>query len=156
MNAVRQYILSVIVGGMICGIVHNLSEKLTTSQSAIRTLANTIFLIILISPITGFNIPEIFEYSDSFANEAGQYVSEGEAAANYAAGQIIKERSQSYILDKAATLNVAIDVEVILNDKQLEPQAVILTGSVSPYVKQQLEYFIKSQLGISGEYLQWK
>ena len=156
MIEIRQYILSVIVGGIVCGIIHHITERITTSQFEIRLLANTVMLIILIAPITEIKIPDLAEYSSSFAVDAEQYISEGKAAADQATSKIIKEQTQAYILDKAESLNAAVSVEVLLDDKQLKPKIVTITESVSPYTKQQLEYFIKSELGISGENLQWK
>ena len=67
--------------------------------------------------------------------------------------RIIIARTQTYIMDKAASFGVTVDVEVVLNE--YTPQSVILKGSVSPGAKAQLTAWITENLGIPKEAQQW-
>ena len=70
--------------------------------------------------------------------------------------QFIKERTQSYILDKAQSLNAVLDVEVTLSDDEIPvPVKVCITGKVSPYARGRLENLIIEDLGIEKENQIW-
>lgn len=68
---------------------------------------------------------------------------------------IIKVEAEAYILDKAAAMNVSLEVSVTVEGDPPVPAAAQLSGEVSPYAKQQLEKILWEDLGISKEYLEW-
>ena len=63
--------------------------------------------------------------------------------------EIIKQRTQAYILDKAQALNTVLEVEVTLSDDDIPvPLKVRLKGKISPYAKGRLQATIAEDLGI--------
>ena len=69
---------------------------------------------------------------------------------------IIKEETEAYILDKAASLGVTLSVEVMVEDGNVPRlSGVQLSGQVSPYARQQLSTWISNDLGISKENQKW-
>ena len=73
-----------------------------------------------------------------------------------AAGEIIKARTQAYILDKARSLDVALTVEVFLDDATIPaPCGVRIEGAISPYAKKVLSQMMKDDLGIPPEEQIW-
>ena len=57
-------------------------------------------------------------------------------AAVNAVGSIIKQRTESYILDKADAMGIEIIVQVSLDqENQRYPQCVCIQGTVSPFAK---------------------
>ena len=69
---------------------------------------------------------------------------------------IIKGETEAYILDKAASLGVELEVDVLLEDMYpMAPKTVRLSGSVSPYVRNRLQNIIAEELGISKENQIW-
>lgn len=67
----------------------------------------------------------------------------------------IQEQTQAYILDKANTLGMSLEVQVEL-DSDFIPWQVTLKGPVSPYARQQLKEVLKNELGIPEERQVWK
>ena len=67
--------------------------------------------------------------------------------------EVIKANTETYILDKATTMEVELNVEVTLDG--LIPKKVILQGAVSPYTRASLSDWIAQQLGIPREAQIW-
>ena len=67
---------------------------------------------------------------------------------------IITQQTQSYILDKADTLGVCLEVGVELNEEMV-PWRVTMTGEAPPYARQRLEGIIQDDLGIPAERQVW-
>ena len=68
----------------------------------------------------------------------------------------IKAQTESYILEKAKTLDMQIRVEVKMSNDQIPvPCSVTLTGSASPYAKKQMTNMIVNDLGITEENQKW-
>jgi len=81
---------------------------------------------------------------------------DGSKMALDAMADIIKQQSESYILDKALSIGAKIDVNVKMSDDNPPvPKEVILSGSVSPYDKQVISHYITANFGISEENQQW-
>ena len=67
---------------------------------------------------------------------------------------IISAEVEAYILDKAASLGVDLNVEVWLNDTGL-PESVALSGQIAPSDRQVLSQFIDHDLGVGEEAQTW-
>lgn len=155
MDEIRQYLLSLIAAAVMCGVVHGIFGNKGTYGSLLRLLTGIVMLITLLAPISRIRIPDIASLPESFAEDARRYTEAGTEAADQAKAAIIKSQTEAYILDKAASMEVDICVEVVMSEDS-EPVAVMLQGSVSPYEKQLLESQIEAQLGIARENQQWK
>ena len=88
--------------------------------------------------------------------DAEDIVSEGEDMAVSATASIIKEQVTAYILDKASSLGLNLEVEVTMTGSSPPvPSAVALKGTASPYAKQRLQQIITDELGIPEENQSW-
>ena len=68
----------------------------------------------------------------------------------------IKQRTESYILEKARSLGTEVTVEVTLSTEEMPvPIGVTLTGSISPYAKEQLAQMMEQELGINRKEQIW-
>ena len=90
-----------------------------------------------------------------FKNDAENIVSSTQDETQTQLRTIIKEKTESYILDKAASMNSDIRVEVILDDVTSIPIAAIIHGDISPYNKAILSQYLVDSLGISEESQTW-
>ena len=81
-------------------------------------------------------------------------VDEAQAEASAQMAAIITQQTQSYILDKADTLGVCLEVGVELNEEMV-PWRVTMAGEASPYARQRLEGIIQDDLGIPAERQVW-
>ena len=70
---------------------------------------------------------------------------------------IIKDRTEAYILDKAASMGLSLRVEVILSEEEIpKPITVKLWGTVPPYTKTRLRNWMEDTLGIGEEDQLWQ
>lgn len=155
MDAIRQYILSVICMAIVCGIVQMLFPSGTVA-SVVKILSGLIVTIAVLSPLLQEKVLQWDLTFESIVSDGEAAVAEGQTAAEDALAQLIKEETQTYILNKASALGADITVEVQLRSEYPnEPASVTVRGAVSPYVKQQLANCLSQELGIAEEDQIW-
>lgn len=155
MENLGQYILSVIIGAMICTIAVSMVPS-QQGKTWIRLLCGLILTIIIIKPLTSIRLseinledPTIWSYGESFS-ALGEEQSRNDLAS------IIKQRCETYIVDKANSLGVSIRASISLSDEAIPvPVSVSLYGDVNSYLRLRLETMIQEDLGITKENLQW-
>lgn len=156
MEGIKAYLISVTAASLIHGIINTLVGKKGTTSTVIKLLAGLFLALTVIRPVVHLSIPELSGYIGSINTDAQLAVSQGEIMASEELAVIIKAQVEAYILDKAASLGVDMEVEVILSDGMPPlPAGVVLKGAVSPYAKSQLSRFIEEELGIPKGAQQW-
>lgn len=157
MDEVRKYLLSVLSAAMICAVIHKLSVSKSGAFRIVRLTASIFLSVTIIAPVLKVQI-------SGFSSELEQYKQEAEGLAVAGAEilaeeklSLIKENTETYILEKAADYGVSLEVEVQINDPALMlPDQVTLKGNVSPYAKQLIQNCISEDLGIPKEHQLWK
>lgn len=107
----------------------------------------------LIRPVLHLDFSSVTSFTGSFSSEAEAAAHIGEEAATDELTAVIKAKTESYILDKAAAMEVDLNVEITLDS--FIPTAVVLRGAVSPYARSTLTAWITQQLGIPKEAQVW-
>ena len=157
MDFVRQYLLSVIVASVIVGIITGFINKKNSHYAVIRLVCGLFLAFTMLSPLFKLKIENIADFYSGITANADTVVSEGKEIANEAAGEIIKEKLEAYILDKASTLQLDVDVELTLDENlPPAPQTVAIVGNVSPYGKSVLSDFLEKEIGVPKENQQWR
>jgi hypothetical protein len=153
---VRSYLLGIFAAAMISGIAKRLMGEKGTHAALVNLITGIFMVFTLIRPIVSVNLFDLRHLVDGFESDAAQAVQIGESQTRKMLAQFIKERTQSYILDKAQSLNAVLDVEVTLSDDEIPvPVKVCITGKVSPYARGRLENLIIEDLGIEKENQIW-
>lgn len=156
MTQVRQYLLSIIAAALLVSLGTAWADRKSEIGGMIRTLGSVFLVVATISPISHFQYQDMTEYWNSFSAEAKNSTQYGIQIQRSAAGEIIKEKTESYILDKAKQFGAALIVQVSLSDDELQtPSAVQIRGRISPYGKRELEAAIEKDLGIPKEKQTW-
>ena len=156
MEDIRQYLLTVIAAAIICAVVNTIMENKGTLTAISKMLTGLFLAITVLSPLVSVHLSDFSGYIQGLDAAANEAVSRGEEMAQNATAAIIIEKTEAYILDKAASLELDIEVEVRLSSTNpLTPETVYLKGSISPYAKEQLRQYISNDLGIPGENLIW-
>ena len=156
MGAIREYLISVVSVAAMCGILNSFMKGKGTVTAVIKFLSGVCLALAIASPLVNIKLSGLLSYTDILNIEAENVVTDGENKAQQAISAIIKSETEAYILDKAASLGIELEVESVLSKSQPQiPEKIILTGSVSPYAKAQLSAWIRDKLGISEEEQQW-
>ena len=153
---IRQYIFTLICMTILCGLIPEFFEKGSTQRKLLKFAAGILMLIVAITPLTGKEVLQFDCISADLPNQTQTALGVGQEQANDMLRQIITQRTEAYILDKATSLGANLSAEVLLSDAELPtPEAVILTGAASPYVKKKLCAILTSDLAVSEDNLQW-
>ena len=156
MENIRQYLLSVTASAIICSLITSITEKKGTYAAIVRMLCGLFMAITMISPLLHIRLSDFSVYYGSIMADADTAASNGSFMANEAMAAIIKRETETYILDKASSMGLSLEVEVSLSDSDTQqPQKVWLRGAASPYAKQKLKEMIANDLGIPEENQTW-
>lgn len=155
MDDLRQYVLRIVAAALICGIVSGFLKN-STAQAIVKLICGLFLAVTAIGPIAGYELTIPEEIGQSFSEAADRTVAEGEKMARDALGNIIKEKTEAYILDKAAELNMDISVEIVMSSQDPGlPAAAEISGDAAPYARKKLQSALESELGITKENQQW-
>jgi len=153
----KDYILRIIAAAILCALVKGFTERHTAINSIIKSLCGVFLTLTILSPIVSFNFSTVTDYLNMYSLEADAAVEAGTSLTNASLYSSIKAQTESYILDKAASMNAELSVEVTLsNDEMPIPCGVCIEGSISPYAKSKLMKLIADDLGIPKEKQTWK
>lgn len=155
MESVREYLVGVTSAAVLCGILSTISDG-KTSGAMVKLLCGVFLSLIVIFPLSDIHLIELDVENHNRLTE-GQLASEmGTDYAKQAKMQIIKQRTEAYILDKAKLYNLDVRVEVTLSRNETPaPCAVVIWGQASPYAKVQLGNMLETELGIPKENQRW-
>ena len=155
MELLREYLLSVSVTAMVCGIAGRLLDRKGTTAAMGKLLVGLFMTFTVLSPLAGFSFGPMVDISNEFREEAQYAVKEGEQYTNSALREGITKRTEEYILDKASSLGADIRIQIVLSeDAYPVPCKVYVAGDISPFAKSQLKQVI-SQMGVAEENQVW-
>ena len=155
MDGVRQYVFTVVAAALLCGILSSIFHQ-GKSKELLRILCGIFLTFTVLKPIIGADWTKFLEESIIFESDAQQAAALGENMARQATAELIKEKCQAYILDKAAELNVSITAEVTVSEEESpKPISVVISGQISPYSRAKLESILETDLGIAKENQVW-
>ncbi len=154
MNVLRQYVLSIVAASIISAVIMGFFQGGTTKQ-LLKILCGLFLAFSVIRPIQEFDINNLSLPGEAETREGEALASMGEELATEAMADIIKAETEAYILDKAAQLNLTLEVQVTVSGEPPLPVSVQLTGPASPYGRQQLEALLSRELGIPKENQIW-
>lgn len=156
MSAIKEYLVGVITAAILCAIVSQLAGTKGFLGKTMKLITGVFMLLALIAPVANLKIHSPGQYFTDMSLQADHITMSAAAESRESVSEIIKERTQAYILDKANAYGAEVSVEVILSDGEIpQPESVIVTGSVSPYLKKTLSDVIQRDLGISTEAQIW-
>lgn len=157
MDAIRQYLLSALAAAILCSIVNKLSERQSSIHGIIKLSAALFLTITVLSPILKVQISGLSSWITDYETEAAALIAEGSQNAMNERLTYIKERTEAYVLQKAAACGVDLHVDVkITNSETFIPDQILIDGNASPYTKKMLEKAISEELGIPKENQIWK
>lgn len=151
MNAISSYLLRLICAAFLCALILAIGGE-GAGKGTRRLICGSFLVLTALSPFGALELSE-FDLAH-YQKDAEAAVSDGVSQAEEAQKEIISAACETYILNKAAGLGLAIDARVRLDDEGL-PVSVTLTGSASPAERESLSGCIARDLGVGKEAQTW-
>lgn len=151
---VGKYVLSLVTAALVGGVLTGILPE-NSGGKLIRLICGVFLLTAVLRPVAALELPDLSAWMSDFEADAQTAVREGE---DYLAGEkrrVIRQRLETYILDKAKGMGLTLSVEVSLTEDDL-PQSVRLTGDYTREQRDSLTYILKTELGIPEARQQWQ
>ncbi len=155
MTAIRDYILTIVSAAMLCALLKSISAGKKGIERILSLVAGIFLLATGLRPLGILKLTQWENPVEGYRSRAESMVAEAQQDVQDQLKSQIQEQTQAYILDKANTLGMSLEVQVEL-DSDFIPWQVTLKGPVSPYARQQLKEVLKNELGIPEERQVWK
>lgn len=156
MDSLRSYILSIVAGAIVCGIVIKLLGEKGTQGAMAKLMAGLFLTFTVIRPIADIRLDKMGDIMDIYTADAMTAVEAGSQITRDALIQSIKAQCEAYILDKAEDLGLTLQVAVTLSEDEMPvPIGVTLSGAAAPYAKGRLSAILSEELGIEKEAQKW-
>ena len=154
MESVGRYLVSVTAAAIISSVIEKLIPKSGAGGAVIKMMCGIFMVLTAVSPWLKVQVYDLEAYARSFSEQAQAASDMGKDAAQEYRQSIIKEQVGTYILDKAATLDLDIAVKVTL-DGQDAPCGVEISGAVPEEERLIMEQFLEEELGIGRSEQIW-
>ena len=156
-QSLRDYLLSLVVGSFVTSVVLALVPKGSIRRAAAFTCGLFLCLCAL-SPVMEINYESIALSLSRLQIQAEQARTGIEVKNRELVSAIIKQNTQAYILDKAESMGLDVEVEIGMKDTGdgPYPYLVTITGAVTQSQKNSLMQMITDQFSIAPERQVWK
>jgi hypothetical protein len=154
MEYIREYLISVTAAALLCGILQSLSPQ-KSSNGLLKLICGIFLSLTVIRPLADIRLEEIEFLTEQVHADAESAAAEGADYAKQAMIRQIKERTEAYILDKAASFDGHITADVLVEG---DPPVIIsctIQGNLSAYAQTQLRRILEEDLGIPEEDQRW-
>lgn len=156
MNEIGAYFVAISSAAIISAIVKAVVGEKSVAGKMTRVVCGLFLAVTVLQPLVEIRIPDLTKYWESFSYTTQQSVMDAVNDSDTTLAQLIKDKSEAYILEEAKRLELDIGVEVKLDgDDPPKPEQVILSGNVSPYKKRLLSQYITNNFEIIEENQEW-
>ena len=156
MSQVREYIISVLSVAILVSIIVRISGGQKTVSGLVRILGSILIVITVISPLLTMKINDTSVFISTLKFDAEDIIANAKNKVTEDTAEIITEKIQSYIMDKASKYGANIIATVKLAEPELQvPDTITIQGQVSAYTKSVLQEIIVNDLGICMENQIW-
>lgn len=155
-ESLRQWLLSLCAAALLCALVCALAPQ-GCMRGLCRVLAGLFLAVAALRAPLGWEEAD-FAQALSRARLAAEQARTGvEIQSRAALCEIIKDKTEAYIWDKATELGCAVQVAVTLDEQAAYPYpaAVRLTGRFSAQARAVLTAYIEENLAIGKERQTW-
>ena len=154
MSQLSQYILSVTGAAMLTAVLGSLAGQ-GSMGTLVKLLAGVFLALTILAPVVTLELPDPAGWLSQWKADGAVISDAGVAMAEDVAADIITNRVEAYIQDKAAQYQASITAAVTL-DQENVPVSVVMTGEISPYARNRLTEILEQDLGIGKEAQRWQ
>ncbi len=155
-EAIRTYLLGVVAAALLSSILLALIPEGTIKR--VGTIVAGLFLILVcLEPIHSLNITDLAQSIARIDMQNGAAQSGVEVRSLDLTSELIKQNTEAYILDKAASMGVVLtaDVTVSTAGDYPFPASVVLKGKLTRDQREFLTEYIEANLAISAQAQEW-
>lgn len=155
MNALRQYILSVICASILVSLISDLAEK-TSFKKLVKLVCSLFLTFVIVKPLIQIDVPSMLEWQNTTIIDAQHAAQTGVGLFDQSVSDIIKMHTETYIQTEAKALGIDLEVEVIIAaGNTMVPDRVYLSGQYDSASQAELSRIISQELGIPKEHQIW-
>ena len=156
MSGIRGYFLGIVSVSMITGIITALQSGKTGASKLVKLIAGLVLSLYVIAPVETLSTGDLLEQWDIKLGQGSDAVEYGQSIAAQEKAKIISDQTAAYILDKADSMGLSLDVEVILKqDGSFLPETMTIEGRATKQQAEELLEEITDALGITREDIVW-
>ena len=155
MQAAAAYVKTLCCSALICGVILHISGTSGPGGRMRQMICGIFLVLVAISPLRKMDFSALDREFASFSAAAEAAAMDGRQQAGKALDEDISHRCEAYILDKAGTLSVSLQVQVEVDPGTHVPCSVRLSGRVSQRQKEILTQWIARDLGLERSLQQW-
>lgn len=153
MDGWKQYVFSLIICSLSCGIILQIISD-PKRKALMHLVCGTVLAVSILRPLSRIDLEDSLRIPVLDQFSADYFLAEGKKTALKAREQNIKGYCEAYILEKAKALDAEITAHVSL-DEDLIPIFVEINGVVGPNIQMQLQNILTTDLGIPKENQKW-
>lgn len=157
MNGIREYLLQVCSAGFFTSLA--LAVLPNGKLHKIAKLTGALLLIMtVVRPLVSLDTEDLARSLTMFHMDMHQQQTGVEIPSRSILEQVIKQRCQAYISDKAEALGIEISAEITLSEDgdYPYPVSVVLYSTATGSDQDHLKTIISQDLGIPPERQEWK
>lgn len=152
----KTYLLSVVATGFLLAVLLSIIPKGIVHKIA-SIVGGLLLVTAVISPLLDINENIISQAVSKYIVEAENIQTGIEIGSKELLCQVIRDKCESYILDKADSMGITIELEIVLNEKVQYPYPihVIVRGNWTVSEQRYLCRYIADSLGVPEEQQEW-
>lgn len=157
MSWLQKYLLSVVSAALLLGVSLPLLSK-GKICGVLRFLGGLVLILSVVSPLVHISTDELTRYILHYQTISDETLENAEKKNREILSHIIKERCETYILDKAKELGAELTVEIYMREdgEYPYPDIVEITGAIVEEEKDYMKRLIEQDLGIPQHCQEWK
>ncbi len=148
--------MTLVCGGILVSLVLSIGGSSGSGGRIRKMLCGMFVALIAISPLRSVDFSNLDNPLQDYTAMAQAASQSGITQAKDTMISIISEQTEAYILDKAETLGVSVNVDIEVDSESLQPTFATITGSVTPYEKEMISGFLTQELLIERSAQRWK
>lgn len=152
MEQIRSYFIGIAAIAMAIVMIRLMLHDGVVKKT-VTFVSGILLALVVLAPIVNIELDSFAKYLSKLEIEADIRSSGIEIENKALIARIIQEKTEAYILDKAASLDaeVIVSVDIETGDSYPYPYAVTISGGITEVQKSALSGYIESELGIPKE-----
>ncbi|MEA4965740.1 MAG: hypothetical protein VB055_07960 [Oscillospiraceae bacterium] len=152
MEQLRNYLLGVVCAAMAVAILSALLKD-GAIKRAVSLVGGTVLLLAVLTPLVKADLDKFGQYLSQVELQTDEMTSGVTVGNKELMAEIIRDKTEAYILDKAAGLGAEItaSVSVATDADYPYPDGAMITGTLSAGQKASLQAYLRDSLAIPEE-----